>query len=410
MDQKQSPQIQIYSVPKVYPMFSQDTALALPFLEKLRLLLFTPFYVVFGVSVLASSPILALLSKTSKTAKKVIFFMCFKTIIPTLRYFLDTVPTWLVLTWWLRSRNIAQDGLRVMKDVALGEPCHYGTHSREWVQCLHPCGASNRRPTDRHILFCHGGGHIAANCIVLMPSVTPWVRAGYTVWCMNYPLSPSSIFPEAVLSVVRCMKWLKKEHGVVELALTGDSAGGNLATTAAALVCNPIFLRKLHTDEFGDCVEAFPQILGVVSMYGLLDRSSFFDANAEGISNLEMTLSRFALDFIFYAYTGDESWHEPVPQPNKVLEGRCTLCDFVLDMDKYPKTLLVVGKRDVLLHSSRRAFQLLSKKGFECSLLEYDARHAFIGLPPALNYNGTWVNHSKPATEKIVQFFDALQW
>lgn len=145
---------------RLLPMLSQDTALALPFMEKLRLLLFTPFYIVLGVAVLASSPLLALVSKTSKTAKRLIYFVCLRTIIPTLRYFLDTVPTWIVLAWWLRSKNIAQDGLRVMKDIALGEPCHYGRHSREWVQCLHPCGASNRRDSARNVLFCHGGGHL----------------------------------------------------------------------------------------------------------------------------------------------------------------------------------------------------------------------------------------------------------
>ena len=145
------------------PMLSQDTGSALPLLERVRLLVFTPFYIALGVSLLAGSPLLALASKTSKTAKRIIYFVCLRTIIPTLRYFLDTVPTWLVLTWWLRSRNIAQDGLRVMKDVALGEPCHYGSHIREWAQCLHPCGASNKRKADRTILYCHGGGHLVSS-------------------------------------------------------------------------------------------------------------------------------------------------------------------------------------------------------------------------------------------------------
>jgi len=152
------------------PITSQDTALALPFLEKLRLLVFTPIYVLFGAAVLASSPILAAISKTSKTAKRLVYFLCLRTIIPTLRYFLDTVPTWLVLTWWLRSKNIAQDGVRVMKDIALGEPCHYGSHSREWAQCLHPCGLENRKRNDgdRVILFCHGGGHLVSSLNIVV--------------------------------------------------------------------------------------------------------------------------------------------------------------------------------------------------------------------------------------------------
>jgi len=298
----------------------------------------------------------------------------------------------------------------VMKDIALGEPCHYGAHSREWVQCLHPIGSSNRRPADRAILFCHGGGHIAANSVLLMPSVTPWVRAGYTVWCMNYPLSPSSVFPEAVISVLRCMRWLKKEHGIATIALTGDSAGGNLATMAAALASNPLVLNKLVEEVEEDRTKVFPEINGVVSMYGLLDRTSCLTNDTAGISRLETALSRFALDFIFCAYTGDEGFADAIPCKGKPLEGRYTVCDMIELLDNYPKTLLVVGSSDVLVHSSRLAHKLLEQRGFESQLLEYEARHAFIGLPPALNIGGTWKYHSKPATEKIILFFESLKW
>ena len=413
-------------------MLSQDTALALPLLEKIRLVLFTPLYVGFGVAALASSPLLALISKSSKTAKKIIFYLCLRTIIPSLRYFLDTVPTWLVLTWWLRSRNIAQDGVRVMKDVALGEPCCYGVHPRENVQCLHPCGVSNRRQAERAVLYIHGGGHIvsffplqipivktdvlknphikAANSILLMPSVTPWVRAGYSVYCMNYPLSPASVFPDGVISVLRCLKYLRKQDGITRICITGDSAGGNLATAAAAFVCNPPLLAKLAREDNEFTQDQFPELNGAVSMYGLLDRTSAFKHNTEGISGFETSLSRFALDLLFYAYTGDADFADSLPRHGKLLDGRCTLVDFIELMDRYPKTFLVVGKCDVLVHSSRAAHKLLTEKGFDSQLEEYNARHAFIGLPPALNIGGTWQYHSKPATEKIIAFFESLAW
>lgn len=244
---------------------------------------------------------------------------------------------------------------------------------------------------------------------MLMPSVTPWVRAGYTVWCMNYPLSPETIFPQAVVSVLRCLQWLHAEHNIGRVALTGDSAGGNLATMAAAFATNPPLLEMLESSANVELGE-FPKINGVVSMYGLLDRTSFFEHETPTISKLETALSRFALDFIFAAYTGDENFHEPVPALGKPLDGRCTLCDFIDLIDVYPKTFLTVGTRDVLVHSSRKAQHLLSLNGFESELHEYDARHAFIGLPPALNIGGTWRFHSKPATEKVIAFFESLDW
>lgn len=295
-----------------------------------------------------------------------------------------------------------------MKDTALGEPRHYGEHPREWLQSLHPYG-THRPRADRHILYVHGGGFVAANCIVLMPSVTPWVRAGYTVWCMNYPLSPNAVFPIAVNSVLRCLKWLKSELNIQEVVLTGDSAGGSLATMAAAAVENHSLLERMNIDDEYD-EKSFPKLLGVVSIYGLLDRTSFFENETEAISTFETYLSRFALSFLFFAYTNDDSFHEELPRPGKVFAGRCTLCDVVDLLDKYPKTLLIVGTRDVLVHSSRKANKLLSARGFECQLLEYDARHAFCGLPPALNMSGTWRFHSKPATEKVIEFFDSVSW
>lgn len=244
-----------------------------------------------------------------------------------------------------------------------------------------------------------------------MPSVTPWARAGYTVWCMNYPLSPSSIFPEAVVSVIRCMRWLRKEYGVTKLTLTGDSAGGNLVTMAAVFACNKELLTRLEPfQEAGEKDEPLPEVNAVLSMYGLLDRTSFFEQNTEGISRIETALSRFALDFLFSAYTGNDSFDQPIPQYDQPLEGRCTLCDWIDLITAYPKVLLVVGNMDVLVHSSRKAHKLLQSRGFSTQLLEYEARHAFIGLPPALNIGGTWRFHSKPATEKIVQFFDSLDW
>jgi acetyl esterase/lipase len=244
-----------------------------------------------------------------------------------------------------------------------------------------------------------------------MPSVTPLVRAGYTVWCMNYPLSPDSVFPEAVLSVLRCLQWLLREHKISTVTLVGDSAGGNLASMAAALATNPALRARLNNDNAAEFAGVFPEVNGVVSMYGLLDRTSFLEKETEGISRLELALSRFALSFIFEAYTGREDFDEAVPDESKgELGGRSTVCDVVDVLETYPRTFLVVGTRDVLVHSSRKCHALLTQRGFKSELHEYDARHAFIGLPPALNIGGTWRHHSKPATEKIIKFLDELNW
>ena len=92
-------------------------------------------------------------------------------------------------------------------------------------------------------------------------------------------------------------------------------------------------------------------------------------------------------------------------------KGCITLCDVLPAIKEYPPTLLVAGTRDVLIHSSRRAFAELRAKGCQVSMMEYDARHAFFGLPPGLNSQpGAYLNHAAPALEQILNFLDDLPW
>ena len=75
--------------------------------------------------------------------------------------------------------------------------------------------------------------------------------------------------------------------------------------------------------------------------------------------------------------------------------------------DRFPRTLLVCGTLDILVHSSRRAAAILKDKGFECYMDEYEARHAFVGLPPALYFgDDSWKHKSRVATNRITEFFD----
>ena len=436
---------------------------------KIRLVLFTPFYILLGLLLLSSTPLLALLAACSHGAQSLVYRIILNTVVPLLRYFLDTIPTWLVHAWWLRSHAIAQDGLPVMHDVAVGGRHNYGAHPRENLSALFPCHTSLRSPkhplpsdappfkkspdlrasllrknapppsasspsadrippspspsashsashsspaspfsptssAPKYMLYVHGGGWIAANATCLTPSTTAFARAGYETWMMNYPLSPESRFPTALRSIFKAMTWLYHERGIRKLVLAGDSAGGNLATMAAACLHHP----RLMAEIFPENIPVFPRLIGVVSLYGILDRSSWEAATAT-ISYLENVLSRFALRMLFYAYTRNLNFAKPLPQEQQPLDGCITLCDVLPAIKEYPPTLLVAGTRDVLIHSSRRAFAELRAKGCQVSMMEYDARHAFFGLPPGLNSQpGAYLNHAAPALEQILNFLDDM--
>jgi monoterpene epsilon-lactone hydrolase len=97
-----------------------------------------------------------------------------------------------------------------------------------WV---HPTPAR----ADRVILHLHGGwfnfgtaqayrhlvGHIAA-------------RAGAKAFVPDYRLAPEHPFPAAVDDVLACYRALSKHNGTSQIAVSGDSAGGNLALVLAS--------------------------------------------------------------------------------------------------------------------------------------------------------------------------------
>src|SRR6266404_3822779 len=92
--------------------------------------------------------------------------------------------------------------------------------------------------SDEAIVHLHGGwfnfgsakayrhlvGHIAA-------------RAGARAFIPDYRLAPEHPFPAAVDDVLACYQGLDKS-GVRRIAVTGDSAGGNLALVLASLASN----------------------------------------------------------------------------------------------------------------------------------------------------------------------------
>eukprot|EP01065_Artemidia_motanka_P027979 TRINITY_DN33184_c0_g1_i1.p1 TRINITY_DN33184_c0_g1~~TRINITY_DN33184_c0_g1_i1.p1 ORF type:complete len:527 (+),score=154.05 TRINITY_DN33184_c0_g1_i1:72-1652(+) len=476
----------------------------------------------FGVLVLVSSPLVLVVAGSAAWIRSVVYWISAYVVVKPLRWFLDTVCTYLYWIWWLPSlSHIAQDGRPVLEGCAIGELQYYGGSSREWLQAIHPtrvvveqrpeaepvgsspgspslqvcaerglgaaqileslgvrvsrkvgkalssegvlaaedlmrCTAADldavgfnigsrnkvlswaRCQTQRcwacgaglsataHVVYAHGGGFIAANATLLMSSMMPVARAGYTVWCVNYPLAPDNKFPAAVLSILQALQFLRSEHNVTRVSIVGDSAGGGLVCTAAALLRNPELMQELAATLPPDLSHltphtwVYPDILGVCSMYGVLDTCSWLRPDVDSpsgsfasppsaksvrsvaqLSALENNLSAFALDFMFWCYNDS----------GKVLQGRRTVCDLLPYCSDYPPTLLICGTVDILMHSSKRAFRELKEKGFPVKFHWYRARHAFVGLPPQLRWiryplssskrNG-YVRHAKPATEEVI--------
>src|SRR5688572_7955089 len=80
------------------------------------------------------------------------------------------------------------------------------------------------------IVWLHGGALIVGSPAEhLRHGVHRYVDAGYTVWCLDYPLVPSATVEDIVAYTVAACSRVASPFAVV-----GHSAGGYLALTAAA--------------------------------------------------------------------------------------------------------------------------------------------------------------------------------
>src|ERR1700732_4652427 len=161
------------------------------------------------------------------------------------------------------------------------------------------------RPADwrsgEAILHLHGGwfnfgsskayrhlvGHIAA-------------RAGARVFIPDYRLAPEHPFPAATDDVLACYQGLA-ERGVRRIALTGDSAGGNLALALASRVT-------------GEAVSTDATLVGVGVLSPVTDLTlsgATYDTRADG----DPFFTRSQVAELVHSYLGSADAKHPLASP-----------------------------------------------------------------------------------------------
>ena len=305
--------------------------------------------------------------------------------VPAIRAFIDW-PMFYYAMWW-RPRSWAQDGRRTLAGVQVERRCRYGSRPREELDVVWPLGQTldgrSKRPFGA-VLYAHGGGWVSCNSEVVLHSVTPLARSGLVVYSADYPLSPEARYPDAAISLIRALAWIRRRDGVTRVALVGDSAGANLTSLVAAALSNPGVLANLARRS-GEPLHKLrlPSVDRFVSVYGILDQRSWQD-----------TLLAPCIRFLFDQYRPQGG--PPAP--------RLTLCDFKRDeLKNYPETLIISAGSDALCASSRQAVARLRFLGHRAELREYPGLHGFMGIPAQWTFNA-WKFNAAPATEDIVTF------
>jgi len=216
-----------------------------------------------------------------------------------------------------------------------------------WV---HPAGARS----DQGILHLHGGwfsfgsatayrhlvGHIAG-------------RAGAKAFIPDYRLAPEHPFPAATEDVLSCYRGLA-EMDIHRIALSGDSAGGNLALGLASRIANADISANM--------------VLAGVAVWSPVTDMTLSSASYQTRADADPLFTRSQVAELVHSYLGGADPKNPLASP---LHGRLV---------GLPPVRIHVGDDEVLLDDSRRYVERAVAEGIDAWLdVWMGMPHGFVG-------------------------------
>lgn len=206
------------------------------------------------------------------------------------------------------------------------------------VLCFAPPGQPRAR-----VLHFHGGG-FRMGC---PESIGPYAsrlaqRCGVEVLCPAYRLAPVHPFPAGLTDAARLADVVRQAEDHLPVVLSGDSAGGGLAASLAAL-----------------CTTAGVGFNGLVLHSPWLDltlTSPSYDENAGSDPLFSLASASEASRL----YLQGHDPHDPLVSP------------LFAEVSGFPATLVTVGTGEVLLEDSRRFHARLEENGVSSRLVEID--------------------------------------
>jgi len=239
--------------------------------------------------------------------------------------------------WRIESRKFfdaLMEGVSPRADVTV-ESATVGGVPGIWV---HP--ASSR--SDEAILHVHGGWFNAG-------SATPYrhlvghiaARAGTKAFVPDYRLAPEHPFPAAVDDVLATYRGMDAS-GIRRIAITGDSAGGNLALVLASCVA-------------AKAVPAKASLAGAAAFSPVTDLT-LSGATYETRADADPYFTKQQVAELVHSYLGNADANDPLASP---LQGR---------LSGLPPIRIHVGDDEVLLDDSRRYVERAIAGGVDARL------------------------------------------
>jgi monoterpene epsilon-lactone hydrolase len=179
-------------------------------------------------------------------------------------------------------------------------------------------------------------------------------RAGTRAFVPDYRLAPEHPFPAAVEDVLATYRGMD-ESGIRRIAITGDSAGGNLALVLASYVATKAALAKAI-------------LVGAAAMSPVTDLT-LSGASYETRADADPYFTKQQVAELVHAYLGSADATDPRASP---LQGR---------FSGLPPIRIHVGDDEVLLDDSRRYVERAVAGGVDARLDVWTGMpHGFVAI------------------------------
>jgi acetyl esterase/lipase len=137
-------------------------------------------------------------------------------------------PVYFTVWLWDCFAHVSHDGFECSAGIALST-FHLAPDTGTSMTIMTPSPAQQRQKQARSgsrgtIFYVHGGGFCCTRAFLYKQSMGFLVRAGFTVVCVDFPLSPQACFPVPQLAVLACIRHHVLLHQACS-GIDGDATG-----------------------------------------------------------------------------------------------------------------------------------------------------------------------------------------
>ncbi|MBO4540495.1 MAG: alpha/beta hydrolase [Bacilli bacterium] len=230
-------------------------------------------------------------------------------------------------------------------------------------------------PKDKAIFYIHGGGFCFGSPeSKRMFTLHVAKHFGYDIYAVDYALAPEHPYPEGLQDCVKAYENLLKRYSPKDIAMIGDSAGGNL-----------VVATLLELEKRGIALPASFLLLSPTLQY--LEKTKSYRENNHSDCMVD---GETFLDEVRDVYLREND-----PEKLKLADYSPLFGDF----SGFPKGYVIVSDSESLYDDSLRFKEAMDGYGRECELDVYhNLMHTFPVIPV--------FRVSKPVLRKMKRFID----